>query len=230
MIRILIATHSLLVGDAVRTVLERRRDLDIAGCVSTRSEIEQLVAGCHVLLITQHLQNVNVLELIGDLHAAHPDLKILLIADREEARVIVRYLEAGAAGYILDAEPVHSVVKKVRGAYKAQAFIAPHVTGELIARVSQLANEPDDANLLRTKAPRLATLTPREREVIALLACSYSNRQIGDQLFISPGTAKNHVHRILRKLQVSSRGAAADIYRLHELEHGAADGSAPLRL
>lgn len=227
MIRILIATYSRLIGDAIRTVLERQSDLNIVACVTTAEEIEQLVSDCQVLLVTPRLGTASVLELIGDLHTAYPDLKILLIAAKDEAEVIVTYMEAGAAGYVLGDESIHSLVKKVRGAHQEKAFVSPHVAGELIARITELAHGPYNPTLTETRLARLSQLTPREREVIALLARGHTNDQIAAELIISKGTAKNHVHNILKKLEVSSRTDAADLYRRHLGQAGAAPAAAP---
>lgn len=222
MIRVVVATNSGLTGDAIRAVLERERDVSVVACARTQAEVEFLLRQCNVLLVTPELQRGNVLELIERARAAHPEVKILIVGAEDDPRAIVTYLQAGAAGYVLGQESVHGLIKKVRAAHEDKALVSPDVAAEIMSRLVQLAQKPVHLRQAELRLRNVSQLTPREEEILQLIGRGYTNKRIAAELFIGPGTVKNHVHNILKKLETSSRHEAADLYRLHSERSGAA--------
>jgi DNA-binding NarL/FixJ family response regulator len=127
--------------------------------------------------------------------------------------VVLRYIEAGAAGYVLSSEPLDELLRNIRAAHSDKALVSPDVAAALIARIGELAeilpDTPPQENVL-------GDLTDREHEVLALIGQGLTNQEIADRLVIELGTVKNHVHSILQKLDVDSRQDAAVYWNMVE--------------
>jgi DNA-binding NarL/FixJ family response regulator len=119
----------------------------------------------------------------------------------DEVPLILHYLEAGADGYILNKDSTWAFLQKIRAVYNGRPRICPEVTAALMERVMELSN----GQPITKKDAALTELTGREREVLELVGCGLSNREIAQRLYIEVGTVKNHIHSILRKLNVETR-------------------------
>jgi DNA-binding NarL/FixJ family response regulator len=115
-------------------------------------------------------------------------------------------VEAGAAGYVLKDDSLEDLVKTVRAVQDDEVSVSPKIASAMMERLSDLAQMFSD---IENSVTDEAGLTSRELEVLELLGDNMTNQQIADQLVIEVGTVKNHVHSILEKLNVSSRGEAA---------------------
>src|SRR5207247_604839 len=128
--------------------------------------------------------------------ADYPEVRVVILTSFGEAERVQGALAAGAAGYLLkDAEP-GEVAAAIRAAAAGEVHLDSAVAGQLVRRMA---------------APRigLTALTPREREILVLVAQGHANRTIAEQLVISERTARTHVSNMLGKLQLSSRTQAA---------------------
>lgn len=138
------------------------------------------------------------------------DLPVVMLTTSDADRDLVEALKSGANGYLLkDMEP-DAVVAALRSIVAGEMVVAPALTPALARVVQGQDAKPSP------KEGIFRELTPREREILGLLAEGLSNRSIGEQLGISEGTVKAHVKAILRKLQIRSRVAAAVL----AVEHG----------
>ena len=207
MIRIVVAHQTRLIANIIAAVLEEEADFVVVGRTSTVEEAEHLVrvSGCDLLLVSARLPNGGALQLTHDL-AGHNDTKVLVIGVPDSEQIILQYATAGADGYVLQDVTVERLLANIRAAMADRAIVSPDVAGALMRHVAELAQVSRQSAL---DPGLLETLTPREREVLDLIAENLTNQQIGERLVIEVGTVKNHVHNILKKLDVSSRGAAA---------------------
>jgi DNA-binding NarL/FixJ family response regulator len=135
-----------------------------------------------------------------------PDTKVLALGLSEEKKRILRYVEAGAAGYVLKDDSLDDLVSTVRAVQDGKMFVSPKIAGAMMERLSNLAQIFSD---IENSTADTAGLTSRETEVLELIGKGLTNQQIAEQLVLEVGTVKNHVHKILEKLNVSSRGEAA---------------------
>ena len=133
-----------------------------------------------------------------------------LAESREE---ILRYVEAGAAGYILQDDSVDDLLAKVRTTHGGEAIISPEIAAALMSRVAELAQSPSKPEAGQADP---AELTSREREILELIGEDLTNQEIAERLVVEVGTVKNHVHNILQKLNVSSRREAAAYLKMIE--------------
>jgi DNA-binding NarL/FixJ family response regulator len=149
-----------------------------------------------VVLMDVLMPEMDGISAIGEILASYPNVRVVILTSFGEVERVYAALQAGAAGYLLkDADP-DEVAAAIRAAARGEVHLDPAVAGRL---TRQLVSPPTG----------LASLTARERTVLALVARGLSNRQIAAELYISDRTARTHVSHVLTKLQLSSRTQAA---------------------
>jgi NarL family two-component system response regulator LiaR len=133
-----------------------------------------------------------------------PQVKIIVLTSYPEDNLVQKSLEAGAIGYLLKNAPIDDLANAVRSAYAGQPTLAPEATMALIrAKTGPLKPGSD--------------LSPREREVLALIVQGLSNEEIAERLVISPATARHHVSACIQKLGAANRAQAASLAVKHGL-------------
>ena len=197
---VLVDDHAI-VRQGLRAVLEREGDLVILGEASSPGEALAVVDRVHpeIVLIDLKLSTSSDsegLQLCADLSARHPGLGLLVLTTFLDDRLVIQAIHNGARGYVVKDVDTSALVHAIRDISRGEsAFDARSAA----AMVRGLNATPDAEG---------RKLTPRETEVLRLLARGLSNRDIGRQLYISETTAKFHVGNILRKLEVSRRAEA----------------------
>lgn len=132
-----------------------------------------------------------------------PEAKLIVLGLDREDETVVDFIEAGAQGYVLKGASPDGLVGVVRAVHQGRTHCSPAVVASVLARIASLEEtrtEPEPRNV--------EPLTLREREVLVLLAAGLGNKDVGRRLCITVQTVKNHVHRILEKLQVHRRREA----------------------
>ena len=208
MIRLLIVHQAHLICSLIASVLSEEADIHIVGYATNVAEaLNQLErSSCNMILVAATLGDGGALELTKAVAEERPSVKVLVIGLPESENMILQYVAAGASGYVLQDVPVEKLLDNVRAVYDDRAIISPSVAAALMNRITELAQISAQTQV---DPEALEELTPREREVLDLIGQEATNQQIADQLFIEVGTVKNHVHSILKKLDVSSREEAA---------------------
>jgi DNA-binding NarL/FixJ family response regulator len=207
MIGVLIVNKSRLICSVISTVLKDEPDIYVVGVANNVAEALNLIrtSNCDVALVSTNLPNEGALEFLRAVKA-NTSIKVLVIGLAELEEVILRYIEAGAAGYVLREDSVDDLLKNIRAVHSGEALASPEITAALMAHITELSElrPPSEYD-----TQELADITPRESEVLDLIAEGLSNQEIADRLVIELGTVKNHVHSILQKLDVGSRQDAA---------------------
>jgi RNA polymerase sigma factor (sigma-70 family) len=227
MIRTLIVHDVTLISDLLTMVLEDQGDIRVVGRVTTPAEaLEKLsTTQCDVVVINCLLPDEGALALTRATSKQFHGVKVVITGLVESQTAILHCLEAGAAGYVREADGVQQLIAVVRHAAQGEALVSPAVAGALSARINELKRLATELNgYHETDIEQQATeLTEREREILALLGEGYSNREIAEELVITVGTVKNHVHNILDKLDVHTRKQAAMVARQLALGEGKAE-------
>ena len=213
MVRILIAHPSRLVCDSLRSILDKEADVCISGCASNIEEFNFLLPHANMVLLAVELGRESIFEILHNVHLTHPHIKVLIVGVEDNPQTILRYIEAGAAGWISPNESMEDIVRKVMAANEKKAYVSPTVAALMIERIAQLSRQPSRGLFNEEKFGLVDTLTPRECEVLDLIGNGRTNRDIAQELYIECGTVKNHVHNILRKLEVNSRHEAVALYQ-----------------
>jgi two-component system NarL family response regulator len=208
-IKVLLVIEVRLIADIFASVLEEEADIEIAGFVSRQDDALKFLQTqkADVALVSAGLPNQDALHLTRAVMEDSPSTKILILGLSEENRQdTLRYIEAGAAGYILKDSSVKDLMQVIRLAQKGEAQVSTRMAGVMMERLFRLARL---FSAVETKMDGEARLTSREFEVLQFISEGLTNQEIAARLFVEVGTVKNHVHRILEKLNVSNRQEAA---------------------
>jgi two-component system, NarL family, nitrate/nitrite response regulator NarL len=207
-INLLLVNEIRLMGNVIVAALEDEPDIHVVACVTTFEEAVQIVREneVDVALVSTRLPDNGGLRLTNTIADIAPSIKVLALGLTEEKKRVLRYVEAGASGYILKDDSLEDLIEIVRATQEGKVFVSPQIAAAMMERLSDLAQifAGVENNLTDT-----TTLTSREMEVLELISKGYTNQQIAQNLVIEVGTVKNHVHNILEKLNVNSRGEAA---------------------
>jgi DNA-binding NarL/FixJ family response regulator len=204
-IRVLVVDDHPVVRQGLRAFLETREGMAVVG---EAGDGEAAVAEAarlspDVILMDLVMPGTDGLAAIGRIRAADPEARILVLTSFASADQVVPAVRAGAAGYLLkDAAPAE-VEAAVRAVARGESLLDPQVTAAVMAEVARPAagRSPDEE--------ALAALTPRERQVLGLLAEGLTNAQLARELVVSEKTVKTHVSSILAKLRLADRTQAA---------------------
>lgn len=211
MTRILIVTTVRLLSDLIQVACKNHSDLEIIGTVNDKSQAFANAGRCDVMLVSYDVpEALTIVQNFGG-KTMSPAIVVMGLPNVEP--LILRYLEAGAAGCIREQESVQELVQAIRLAAARQVALHADLFAVVLGRVSQLSNQHRESKMPMNERND-KQLTQREREILQLIAQGYANREIAQQLTIELGTAKNHVHNILDKLNVKTRRDAAVYYSL----------------
>jgi two-component system nitrate/nitrite response regulator NarL len=163
-------------------------------------------SGCNLILVSASLEDNGALTLTKRIAQDHPEIKVLVVGLPESKYVILQYVMAGATGYVLQDVTVDRLLQNIHAAEEDKAIVSPSMAAALIDHVAELANISASPYI---QPEAYSELTARELEVLQLIDEGLTNQEIADKLVIEVGTVKNHVHNILKKLDVASREDAA---------------------
>lgn len=189
-----------------------RRKIDVVAAVGSGAEGIKLAseAQLDIVLLDMRMPQMDGISVLKKLKEAHPDLPVAMLTTSSDESDLVGALRNGAQGYLLkDMEPDDLVVA-LRDIIAGKTVVAPDLAPVLASAVQGDNHEKEE------QEDPFAVLTPREFEILTLLAEGQSNKVIARNLGISDGTVKLHVKAILRKLNISSRITAA----VMAVEHG----------
>ena len=209
-IKVIIIDDHTLFREGLQRLLVRH-EIDVVSSVSNGEDgiksIKKLEPD--IVLLDLRMPNVNGIDVLKNIREHNKSLPVVMLTTSDDEKDLIEAFRNGASGYLLkDMEPDDLVVA-LRDVLKGETIVAPNLV-QILAKFHQGGDtEINITNLI-------ATLTPRENEILELLAEGQSNKLIAKNLGISDGTVKLHVKSILRKLEIHSRVEAAVI----AVEHG----------
>lgn len=207
-VKILLVNETRLMGSVIAAALDDEPDIQVVARVTSPEEALKIIqeSEVDVALVSTRLPEGGALNLTSAITKLAPSTKVLALGLSEEKKRVLRYVEAGAAGYILKDDSLDDLIGTVRAAQEGKVYVSPEIAAAMIERLSDLAQMFSD---VENSIADASGLTPREMEVLELIGEGLTNQQIAERLVIEIGTVKNHVHNILDKLNVSNRGEAA---------------------
>ncbi len=212
-LRLVIADQHQLFRDCLAQVLGREDELEIVGQLASAQEaLERAVrTSADVLLIGVEALGGAARGFVRDAHELQPALKIVLLGSEETDDGVLDCLEAGACGYVVRDQPLAELRRALGVVASGQIACTPRIASSLFSRLASLGRE-------RRRREKLdfLTLTPRELEILRLIADGLGNQEIAGRLCLSIHTVKNHVHKILETIGVHNRWAAVR----HAFERG----------
>lgn len=206
-LRILIADDETVVRQSLAALLRMEDDLEVVGVVANGEELVAQVESKLPDVVLTDLQ-MPVLDGIGairQLKQSQPSVEVCVLTVHDRDELLFEALKAGAKGYLLKDATTEKVIEAVHAVARGETFIPPALVARVVDEFNRISQQRTDMQKL------FSELSPREVEVLRLVADGHSNREIGGRLFISEKTVKCHVSNILSKLQVNSRTEAAII-------------------
>ena len=204
-IRVLVVDDHDLFRAGLASVLAGQDGIDVVAQASGGRAAIRLAAELRpdVVLMDMRMPDLDGPAAMQQILAHNPDVRILALTVASDEADVASAVIAGASGYLLKDSPIDDVVEAVRAAARGIAWLSPRAAEALLGRIRRDYVEPGG-----TPEPE-PDLSPREVEVLQLIARGLDNSEIAAELSISPRTAKNHVSSILSKLEVPNRIQAA---------------------
>jgi DNA-binding NarL/FixJ family response regulator len=193
-IRVLVADDHPIVRSGIVALLQTAPDVEVVGEATSGLEAVDLALALSpdLVLMDLRMPGIDGDEATARILAARPSVRVLILTTYESDDSILTAIEAGASGYLLKAAPQEEILAGVRSVASGEVALAPSIAALLVQR-------------LKSPAP---TLSPRETEVLTLVAAGQSNPSIAATLFISEATVKTHLLHVFEKLGVSDRTRA----------------------
>lgn len=206
--RIFIVHENQTVAGQAMASLSQEPQLYVADLLSTPSEALSYIGNgnCDIVLISAKLAHDGALKLLKALRQRATKAKVLITGLSDNVQQIIRYIAAGAAGYILEKEAVQHWSRYIYALQSGKALVSPTVAAAIMGHLNHLSRL---TTRFEPQTNLFSSLTQREIEILQMLAVGSSNQLIADRLIISVGTVKNHVHSVLKKLKLRSRKEAA---------------------
>ncbi|MFF4774843.1 response regulator [Microtetraspora fusca] len=195
MVRLMIVDDHPVVRQGLRGMLESDPGVDVVGEAGSGDEavVRSRELRPDVILMDLRMPSGDGVDATRRILAERPESRVIVLTTYETDQDIVRAVEAGAAGYLLKDISRADLLAAVASAVRGETVLAPSVATKLVTRM---------------RAPVAESLSPREAQVLSLVARGLTNAEIGTELFISEATVKTHLLRVFAKLGVSDRTAA----------------------
>jgi two-component system, NarL family, response regulator DegU len=207
---VIIDDHQLF-REGVKRILEFEASFNVVAEGDDGSEAINLVESHEpdVVLMDINMPETNGVEATRELMNKYPDTKVIILSIHDDENYVNHALKTGALGYLLKEMDSEALIDAVKVVADGGSYVHPKVTHNLVAEYKRLANAQNTGGFQQSEVRRpLHLLTRRECEVLQMLADGKSNRGIGEALYISEKTVKNHVSNILQKMNVNDRTQA----------------------
>jgi two-component system response regulator DevR len=210
-IRLMVVDDHEVVRLGMRAAFELEPDINVVGEASNGSEAlaKISVLDPQVILMDVRMEKMGGIEACREIKSRYPHIAVLMITSFTDDDAVFSSIMAGASGYLLKNVSRTELLKALRLVAGGQSLLDPSTSARALSRMTTLAAGA-------AQAPG-EELTEREREVLALVARGYTNKQIAEALYVSEKTARNHVSHILEKLGLARRSEAAAYAVEHRL-------------
>lgn len=212
--RIVIIDDHQLFREGVKRILDFESSFEVVAEGDDGSEVMALFELHHpdVIIMDINMPNINGIDATRQLIDKYPLAKVIILSIHDDENYVTHALKTGATGYLLKEMDADALINAVKVVAEGGSYLHPKVTHNLVKEFRRLSMQEGGGNVatlspVEIRRP-LHLLTRRECEVLQLLADGKSNRAIGDSLYISEKTVKNHVSNILQKMNVNDRTQA----------------------
>ena len=196
---VLVADDHAVVRHGVRSILAAQPDFDVVAEAADGAEAVRTAMALrpHLVILDVSMPRLTGLQAAGELARRAPDMRLLMLSMYDDEQYFFEALRAGASGYVLKSAVDRDLVEACRATMRGESFLYPDAAAALIKdRLARAAAGDPVAE---------DPLTPREAEVLKLIAEAHTNQQIAELMFISPKTVENHRARLLDKLGMRDR-------------------------
>jgi len=196
--RILIADDHAIVRSGLRKVLDAQPDLEVVAEAEDGAEAvdKALTEDVHLVILDVSMPRMTGIQATAELHKRKPELKTLILSMHDSEQFLFEALKAGASGYVLKSGADTDIVDACRAAMRGDSFLYPSAVTTLVRDYVERGGRREE---------QFDVLTPRELEVLKLIAEAHTSKEISEALFISVKTVDRHRQNILEKLGMSDR-------------------------
>ncbi|MEO3855397.1 response regulator transcription factor [Acrocarpospora sp. B8E8] len=211
-VRVLVVDDQQLIRESIASLLDIQPGIAVVGMAGDgRAAVELVLAlSPDVVLMDVRMPTMDGIEAVAVLRGRAPACRVVMLTTFDDEEYVVAALRAGASGYLLKDRPSRELADAVRLAHAGVVQFDPAAAARLAAALTRTAAVPP-------VDPAGHALTSREVEVLRLVATGSTNREIARRLYLSEGTVKNHISRILGRLGLRDRTQAAVYARDHGL-------------
>ncbi|MFN9263577.1 MAG: response regulator [Acidobacteriota bacterium] len=220
MIRVAIADDHPIVRDGLKKLLALESDVEVVGEAGDGRGVIELVQQMDpdVLLLDLRMPNLDGLQALQTIQQTNRRTRVIILTASEDKNEFVQAMKLGCSGIVLKQTAPDLIVKSIRKVYSGEIWLDSHTTAAVMRQFaspgSELSSQGGGSGKQRERSP----LSAREREIVALVAQGYKNKEMAEKMFISEQTVKNHLHNIFDKLGVSDRLELA-LYAIHKGLH-----------
>jgi len=211
MTKIIIIDDHQLFREGVKRILDFEDTFEVVAEGDDGTDVVNLYRNNvpDVVLMDINMPGKNGVEATAELLVEFPEAKVIMLSIHDDESYVTHALRSGALGYMLKEMDADEIVEAIKVVANGGSYLHPKVTKNLVAEFRRLSEHENKGNFHQTEIRRpFHLLTKRECEVLQLLTDGQSNRTIGETLFISEKTVKNHVSSILQKMNVNDRTQA----------------------
>jgi DNA-binding NarL/FixJ family response regulator len=196
--RILVADDHPIVRSGLRKIIDTQPDMEVAAEAEDGAEAVKkgLADEIHLAILDVSMPKTTGIQAAAELHKRKPELRLLMLSMYDSEQFLFESLKAGASGYVLKSDADQDIVEAVRRTMRGQSFLYPSAISTLVK---------DYVDRGRPEDEQFDILTPRELQVLKLIAEAYTSKQIAQELVISVKTVERHRQNILDKLGMSDR-------------------------
>ena len=208
MIQVMLVDDQAIVREGIKAMLAPETDINIASQASSGQDaLDQLASvAVDVVLLDVRMPGMDGLTALVEIKRRHPRLSVIMVTLYDDTDYLLRAISSGANGYVLKDASRDLLVEAVRLAAEGGSIVSPTLMPPLLAEMREMLGAD---MLVATPADVEVSLSPRELQVLELVADGLTNQQIAAELILSPTTIKTHVQNVLQKLNVSDRTQAA---------------------
>src|SRR5258708_6835577 len=220
-IRVVLADDHPIVRDGLRKLLSLEEDIQVVGEASDGREVLQIVQQTEpdVVILDLRMPNLDGLSALQALQQTNKKAKVIVLTASEDKNEFVQAMKLGCSGIVLKQTATELIVKSIRKVNSGEIWLDSHTTAAVMRQFAQPGELGGPGN---GKSRERSPLSQREKEIVALVAQGYKNKEMAEKMFISEQTVKNHLHNIFDKLGVSDRLELA-LYAIHKGLHVASD-------
>jgi DNA-binding NarL/FixJ family response regulator len=206
--KLFLIIENRMLREAMSAMLEKQPDLCLVGSIRYSPTAYKLVASshCNILLADQASAAAFPANFISDLLSLSSGRRAVLFGMENDPEIFLQAVRSGMSGYLLGDATAEETLAAVRRVAAGEAVSPPHLCQYLFQFVARTTRE--GSMILNQRLCHRLGLTARQQQLIALLARGFSNKEIAESMHLSEFTVKNHVHRIMRRLNATSRYAA----------------------
>jgi len=213
MISILLADDHSIVRSGIKLLINNQSDMRVEYEAEDGNEAVQIALKKipDVVIMDLNMPKKNGLIAMKQINEANEEIKIIALTMHEDKEYIFRALQAGASSYLLKSHQENDLIEAIRAVHLGEAYLYPNATKWLLEDYIQKANQFGENHMEK--------LTGREQEILSYLALGYTNREVGEKLYLSIKTIESHRSNIMKKLDLRTR---SDLVK-YAMKHGYLD-------